>query len=218
MSRGVLAIFGTTSWSSVSMLNSFTSYYGVPFISWSHLARTRTPAYKLLTDNSSLAGHRKFLRFHRELSDYSFAKGDARGVRVPRNSFDMENEYDVVDYSNNDELLLESLEIDDQDSNLKDNSPTQLYLRPDLALAMIELISSYGWTNIYYIYNHEQGKLAVSRPLGARFHQLGLLFVPKPAIVHLESLFDYQLKNSGFAKKIVVRKIKNINNCRNMLR
>lgn len=38
------------------------------------------------------------------------------------------------------------------------------------------------------------------------------------AIVHLESLFDYQLKNSGFAKKIVIRKIKNINNCRNMLR
>lgn len=34
----------------------------------------------------------------------------------------------------------------------------------------------------------------------------------------MESLFDYQLKNSGFAKKIVIRKIKNINNCRNMLR
>lgn len=157
MSRGVLAIFGTTSWSSVNVLNSFTSYYGVPFISWSHLARTRMPAYKLLTDNSSIHGNKKFNRFHRELSDYSFVPGSQR-ARAARSSFDMENEYDVVDYSSNDELLMESLEVDDQDGNLKDNSPTQLYLRPDLALAMIELISSYGWTNIYYIYNHEQGE------------------------------------------------------------
>jgi hypothetical protein len=43
-------------------------------------------------------------------------------------------------------------------------------------------------------------------------------FFENLALVNLEELLEYQSKNPSFAEKIVIRKIKNIINCRNMLR
>ena len=35
----------------------------------------------------------------------------------------------------------------------------QIYLRPDLSSALIELVKFYNWTEIYYIFNSENGKI-----------------------------------------------------------
>ena len=35
--------------------------------------------------------------------------------------------------------------------------PSQLYLRPDLSSALIELIKLYNWSEVYYIYNNDNG-------------------------------------------------------------
>lgn len=40
-----------------------------------------------------------------------------------------------------------------------DDQPNQIYLRPDLSPALIELIKFYNWPEIYYIYNNDNGIL-----------------------------------------------------------
>ncbi len=44
------------------------------------------------------------------------------------------------------------------DNKLKNSlSPPQLYLRPDMRPALIELVKLNEWKEIYFIYNHEKG-------------------------------------------------------------
>ena len=42
-------------------------------------------------------------------------------------------------------------------SQTANNESNQLYLRPDLSSALIELIKYYKWSEVYYIYNNENG-------------------------------------------------------------
>lgn len=106
MSRGVLAIFGPTSWSSINTLTSVTNSYNIPYLSLSHMDRA-----------SMFKQHQK------------------RNARA-------EQMIKVEDYSKfrrNDELA------------------SQIYLRPDLSQAVIELVKHYGWSTVYYVYNYDEG-------------------------------------------------------------
>ena len=73
-------------------------------------------------------------------------------------------------------------------------SPSQIYLRPDISSILIEIIKFYEWKDVYYIYNYPQ------------------------ALTSLENLFDYQNRHVNFTIKILVRKITDIKDCRDMLR
>lgn len=208
MSRGVLAILGNPVWSSSDMINSITNYYDIPFMTWSHLTTRRRSAkvvfhhdLQLATANLTLLAsmsNRSFNRVHRELTDinYTFKESavyDHR-TRYLRESLEADNEYEAVDDGLAEEIQAESLEIEDASADDYDFMGSQIYLRPDIAPALIDLIKYYSWNYVYYIYNHEE------------------------AIYNMETLFDYQLKNVDFAKKILIRKVKNIQNCRDMLR
>lgn len=75
----------------------------------------------------------------------------------------------------------------------------QLYMRPNLAPVLIELIKFYRWPSIYFIYNHEHGAL------------------------NLASLVQYQLENQNYLisnvlKRIYPRKVTDVKKCREMLR
>lgn len=72
---------------------------------------------------------------------------------------------------------------------------SQLYLRPQILPALTELINYYKIsTNIYYIYNHDQGNY------------------------NLNELLKYQMKHRGTFKELITRKITSISKCRDMLR
>lgn len=102
----------------------------------------------------------------------------------------------------------EETEILDHDSDYYDNPDIitnniqteklvrkmQLYLRLDITKALIDLIDFYDWSTIYYVYNYQE------------------------AISNIEVLFDHQNKNPNFVEKIIMRKVVDIHNCRDMLR
>lgn len=70
----------------------------------------------------------------------------------------------------------------------------QLYLRVDFIPAVIELIRFYEWKTVYYIYNYDE------------------------AFQNIEILFDRQNKDSKFVENIILRKVIDIFDCRDMLR
>lgn len=73
-------------------------------------------------------------------------------------------------------------------------SSSLIYLRPDISPILIEIIKFYEWRDVFYIYNYPQ------------------------ALLNLERLFDYANENVNFTNKILVRKITDIKDCRDMLR
>lgn len=74
------------------------------------------------------------------------------------------------------------------------NTNMQIYLRIDFIPALIELIRFYEWKTVFYIYNYDE------------------------AIINIETLFDTQNKDSKFVENIILRKVIDIHDCRDILR
>ncbi len=139
MSRGVLAIFGSTSYSSMETVKSITNKYNIPFFSWSHLYRLRKGP-----DSMHQTIATKSLIFKRESTNF-----------VPNNKKNVE--YDEAEYeSEYEENPNAQIEYLNSNSEMTDQH-SQLYLRPDLAPVLIELIKHYKISSVYYIYNHDNG-------------------------------------------------------------
>jgi hypothetical protein len=189
MKRGAVAIFGPTSWSSVNLLNSFTNYYDIPYLTWSDPAEPITKQLSSqiktrLYSSSSQSSTTKYT--YQDIMTYNILKFQSK--RSNRNDYD----YDNIGQSYDDEIS-SSREIKIKRLNQKSSTP--FYLKPDISNTLIDLMKYYEWTTVYYVYNYDE------------------------AVVKLESLFDYQMKNlNNFTRKIIIRKVKNVNNCLDMLR
>jgi hypothetical protein len=184
MSRGVLAIFGPTKWSTLNLLTSFTNYYNIPYISWSFL------------------GEKSNEEIEEELSPQLLTTAVMQTVSVNNQAENSNNfkskesnnddDYDI-DYDGNSNKYLTQVN-DYTKFSKKTKVISQLYLRPDIIPTVVELIKFYDWSTVYYIYNYEH------------------------AMINLESLFEYQNNNPKFVERILIRKIIDINNFRDMLR
>ena len=182
MSRGALAIFGPKKWSTINFLTSFTNFYNIPYITWSFLDNISSDS----NNNETLAASE---RLERLLSEEL--------LRRER----LDSDDDQVE----EELLVHTTTVNEPGVPPAETQPagaheaaatldSQIYLRPDIVPALIELVKFHEWTTIYYVYNHEYG------------------------LVNLESLFDHQNRVPGFLDKLLIRKVDDIHNCRDMLR
>ena len=66
-------------------------------------------------------------------------------------------EYDETEYEAVEEEDAPNAKVEYIKSDEEANEFTQLYLRPNLAPVLIELIKFYKWPAVYYIYNHDHG-------------------------------------------------------------
>ena len=80
--------------------------------------------------------------------------------------------------------------------------------------ALIELVKVSEWKEIYFIYNHEKGCL-FSLVFESTFIYLKIFFL---AILNLNALLEQKSYNAQLFDQIKIRKIININKCRNMLK
>ena len=143
MSRGVLAIFGPTKHTSINTLTSLTDFYNIPYISWSFLGRGKPSMTKEKV--------RKFRNSNCKHNAVSFEPI----VRTPRSAAFDKHDHELQDeYGANDDILTN----DFTDFTSEEETPSQIYLRPDTYSVIIELIKFYKWPNIYYIYNHDHGR------------------------------------------------------------
>jgi hypothetical protein len=182
MSRGVLAIFGPTKWSTLNILTSFTNYYNIPYISWSFLSeRSNEEIEDQLNE--------LFLTNDAILSENNLGESSNNFRSKESNNDD----YDIDYEGNNSNKLLTQVN-DYTKFSKKKKIISQLYLRPDIIPTIVELIKFYDWPTVYYVYNYEH------------------------AMINLESLFEYQNNNPKFVERILIRKITDINNFRDMLR
>jgi hypothetical protein len=185
MSRGVLAIFGPTKWSTLNLLTSFTNYYNIPYISWSFLGEKSNEEIEELNDQFSTTAF---------MQSFSITNMIENSNNFKSKESNNEDDYDI-DYEgiNNNKLLTQ---VNDYTKfSKKTKIISQLYLRPDIIPAIVELIKFYDWPTVYYIYNYEH------------------------AMINLETLFEYQNNNPKFViERILIRKIIDINNFRDMLR
>ena len=143
MSRGVLAIFGSTSFSSMDMVKSMTNKYSIPYITWSHFMGSphdimRTKVF----EQRSLIGS----RVAATRPSVTMAKRNNKNAEYD------ETEYEAVEEEDAPNAKVEYIKSDEEA-----NEFTQLYLRPNLAPVLIELIKFYKWPAVYYIYNHDHG-------------------------------------------------------------
>ena len=145
MSRGVLAIFGPTKQSSINTLNSVTDFYGIPYISWSFLERSKTIIAK------------ETIRRFRNSNCKNSVMVDYGSIRKPRNS-DSNREDSNNDDSHNDDESDDILTNDYSINTNEEITSAQIYFRPHIYPVIIELIKHYKWSTIYYIYNHEHGR------------------------------------------------------------
>jgi hypothetical protein len=139
MSRGVLAIFGPTRWTSINTLASFTDFYNVPYISWSYLERKKRI--------------KKQIKRNLGCRNKNFEENAI--FRLSRNVEALDDYNNQVDYENNE---IQTEISDFSNFTNEEDQTSQIYLRPDLSQAIIELIKFYEWSTIYYVYNYDHGK------------------------------------------------------------
>ena len=163
MSRGVLAIFGSISTSSMDTVISLTRTYNVPFIFWSNFAKSKTKV-EINDSNEDVSIAKKINRslrsskfLHHEFEDMILSVVEIN-LKKKRNSHGYSIKEDLENIDQNTELENPKITFFNSSYN-NPNSPMQLYLKPDLKHLLIELIRFYEWLNIYYIYNHDQGFL-----------------------------------------------------------
>jgi len=135
MTRGPFVIFGTSEWSTLNTLRSFTSFYNIPYVTWSYL--DRKPFYTI--------NQMKNLNMKKIDDQKSFASSYEK-------IFLRREDYDLVEQKS-------LIKIQNQSTNMNSNklSSYQLFLKPDLVPVLIELIRFYDWKQFYYIYNYENG-------------------------------------------------------------
>ncbi len=202
MSRGVLAIFGSTNLASFETVKSLTNKYNIPFISWSFFFQDDNYVLKTLdsfTDvrHKSLKSPAKVLIDGEEilLDEKQQQKRDIN-FKPTRTDYEYSYayEYDTKNFNNGIEYL----------KNMKKELSTkteerQIYLRPVFSRVLIEMAKYFKWQSVYFVYNHEHGEL------------------------NLAALVQFQLENqkyliSDLLTKIHVRKLTNVKNARGMLR
>jgi hypothetical protein len=134
MTRGPFAIFGTSEWSTLNTLKSFTNFYNVPYVSWSYL--DRKPFYSM---NQIKSLNSKITNHHKSYSN-SYEK-----IFLRREDYDLIEQKTFIKIQNHTNM-----------NSFKQPS-YQLFLKPDLVPVLIELIRFYDWKHFYYIYNYENG-------------------------------------------------------------
>jgi hypothetical protein len=185
MSRGVLAIFGPTKWSTLNMLTSFTDFYNIPYISWSFLGE------KMIEPNEEISQEKPPQTS--ENNDKPVEKNDPNVSKSKENTSDGDDDEDYDSNNVSDGKIL--TEINDfTHLNSKSRLVSQIYLKPDIVPTIIEMIKFYDWYTVYYVYNYDH------------------------AIVNLEAVFEYQNSHPKFLEKLLIRKIIDTNNFRDMLR
>ena len=150
MSRGVLAIFGSVSHSSIDTVISLSNNYNIPFIFWSSFAKLK----KSLINTDFYLN----IKANRSKRFEKFSLGCYKDMIMSAFESNLERKTDSRDF-----LVLKKKRGNNppitnlNSDKVKYNSHTQLYLKPDIKPLLIELIRFYEWRNIYYIYNNEQG-------------------------------------------------------------
>jgi hypothetical protein len=192
ISRGVVAIFGPTNLATLDMLNSLTNFYNIPFISWSYLDRVKLESQQSIINTKSTKTVKKRNAYSRPriMSDFN---------QNYYNNEDHFEDYDEFEYNNDENGSIIEQENDYPAENVKSSLthnrlPFQIYMRPDLAPALISLIDFYDWHTIYYIYNYQQ------------------------AITNMEKLFEQQNNDPKFLFRMLVRRASETLNFRDMLR
>lgn len=165
MSRGVLAVFGSTNMSSFNTVRFLTNKYNIPYMSWSYFYKDQSSLNTRLDDlatrlkRSSKEGIMdisiKDLTDVEETPEEMLISRAKRNVNFNPSGRDYEylygGEYDSKDMYN---IGIEYLK------NMKRevvNDEKQLYLEPNLGRALTELVKFYQWPSVYYIYNHDKG-------------------------------------------------------------
>ena len=166
MSRGVLAIFGSTNISSFDTVRSLTNKYNIPFLSWSFFSNDPSSLNK--KPNEAVIRSKKLtkeehdsmeIRIENLVSDVKGTEAliskPKRNVNFNPTSKDYEylygSEYESKDGFN---IGIEYLKNMKRDAG---NDEKQLYLQSNLRKALVELIKFYQWNSVYYLYNHEKG-------------------------------------------------------------
>jgi hypothetical protein len=134
MTRGPFVIFGTSEWSTLNTLKSFTNFYNMPYVTWSYL--DRKPFHTI--------NQIKHLNMKKNDNQKSFSNSYEK-IFLRREDYDLIEQKSLIKIQNH--------------SNINSNKPSsyQLFLKPDLVPVLIELIRFYGWKQFYYIYNYENG-------------------------------------------------------------
>ncbi len=198
MSRGVLAIFGSTNLASFEIVKSLTNKYNIPFISWSFFFQDNQNILRALQSRNDLTKH-SLLKNETVISPVNNnIKQQKRDLNFKPTRTDYEYsypyEYETKNYNNGIEYL----------KNMKKELATkteekQIYLRPLISDILIEMVRYYRWESVYFVYNHEHGEL------------------------NLAALMQFQLDNQkhmipDLLNNIHVRKLTHVKNARGMLR
>lgn len=130
MERGVLAIFAESNIPSSESLSSFVNFYNIPFFTWSY------PNKK-----------------NEELNDKKFEAESTSS-----------HDALTTDYSQDYYLTSTKPKIDDQKASQQEEEDSNevnflLNMHPSYTSVLISLIKYNRWQTIYYLYNHDEGKL-----------------------------------------------------------
>ena len=113
------------------MISQLAKKYRIPFFTWSQL-----------NESKNLKGHMAVERF----------KKDTNSQKIIFVDF-LKNKNEQVEEEERVRLTFLSRD------NKAVYSDVEINLKPDLSNSLYKLIEHYKWTRIYYIYNHEKGKI-----------------------------------------------------------
>ena len=146
MSRGSLAIFGSTKLTSMETVKSMTDKYNIPFFSWSFFVQNKEEINQRF--NQQIVNK---VQIQIGTSENDTIKLSKRGVNFQPANYE-KGEYENSDYSKS------ILYFKNKNKRIS-REPRQLYLRPNIAPVLIETIKYYRWKSVFYLYNYEQGFL-----------------------------------------------------------
>lgn len=128
MERGVLAIFAEASVQSSESLRSFVNYYNIPFFTWSYPDTKENDFFDKKSDSEN------------DLNNADVTTTDS---------------VETLDYLT---TARPNLQKSKQIENKQDEKSFLLNMHPSLTSVLISLIKYNRWQNIYYVYNHDEGK------------------------------------------------------------
>lgn len=144
MSRGSLAIFGSTKLGSMETVKSMTDKYNIPFFSWSFFVQNKEKLNQRLEKIVNKAQNKKSAK-----SGNSTQKLTKRNANFHPAQYE-KGEPDKSDYS-------KSILYFKNTKKRMNREPRQMYLRPNIAPVLIETIKYYRFRSVYFFYNYEQG-------------------------------------------------------------
>ncbi len=168
MSKGVLAIFSRSNAISLNSVHSFVNLYNMPFVSTSH------PTYK---NYKNLEPYNYEYKHEGTSSTNPDVSQDLSKKNDNDNNDDDDDDKDENDQFNTENHLSKHLEminqahlnkptiVDDIITSEANNDASevksnfQLTIHPDMVPVLVSLIKYSRWKSIYYIYNHDEGKI-----------------------------------------------------------